>query len=864
MTPGSLAPRQRSRRLVINRAPEPSDVQRRLESDRRRYSVGIVDPDQFASELAVEFARRERGGRNCGVASVSVFEIAGLQHRHGALFVFDLVSELVDVLRYHLAPTDVYHVAESGEVLVLGRDSTVSSTVERVQQLCLEIAGRRWGGSADLLLTPSAGIATLDDGPDAATIVRRAVDAREVASGHLDLRVHRWEPAMSVDTAPPERRPFERFGWQTVKERLRAPSQILATYVLGLFVPFCLYWFFDRVVGFDITWAVYLFCVLTLVSTGVMILVEARLAIRQKEPPEVESYPPASAIICAYLPNEAATIMDTLDAFLNQGYPGGLQVILAYNTPNPMAVERELHALADRHDDLEVVKIEGSTSKAQNVNAVLHMATGEFTGMFDADHMPRPGSFERSWRWLANGYDVVQGHCMTRNGDETWLAKMIAVEFESIYAVAHPGRAKLHRFGVFGGSNGYWRTDLLHETRMRGSMLTEDIDSSMRTVERGLKIRSDRDVVSRELATTTMKQVWNQRLRWAQGWFQVTMMHTARVWRSAGLNVRQKVGATYLLGWREVYPWLSLQVFPLVAYWYMSRGQMISAGWPILFFTTVFVLHVGPHQTWYAYKLADPEIKQHKSWFWGYLLFSTFFYTEYKNVIARVAHIKEFVGERAWKVTPRSDDPVEFDDDIDLGDDSDDEAGGSDDEVSPRRVRGPLAAAGIAVAALDESQEMGEPAETARPGIAARRATATVIRSESDDLDGSIAGLRDPHVHGDPLLGRIDYVVDATDAFGLPRRSRGVQPDTTRGDDPAPLLPRRARTGQSVIADGGNDCRVVADEPAPTFDPLLDDPVTDPDPTDAFGLPRRFADLRAAWNNDLDRHDLDRHDLDGI
>ncbi|WP_133867772.1 glycosyltransferase [Ilumatobacter fluminis] len=839
-------------------------MQRRLESDRRRYSVGIVDPDQFASELAVEFARRERGGRNCGVASVSVFEIAGLQHRHGALFVFDLVSELVDVLRYHLAPTDVYHVAESGEVLVLGRDSTVSSTVERVQQLCLEIAGRRWGGSADLLLTPSAGIATLDDGPDAATIVRRAVDAREVASGHLDLRVHRWEPAMSVDTAPPERRPFERFGWQTVKERLRAPSQILATYVLGLFVPFCLYWFFDRVVGFDITWAVYLFCVLTLVSTGVMILVEARLAIRQKEPPEVESYPPASAIICAYLPNEAATIMDTLDAFLNQGYPGGLQVILAYNTPNPMAVERELHALADRHDDLEVVKIEGSTSKAQNVNAVLHMATGEFTGMFDADHMPRPGSFERSWRWLANGYDVVQGHCMTRNGDETWLAKMIAVEFESIYAVAHPGRAKLHRFGVFGGSNGYWRTDLLHETRMRGSMLTEDIDSSMRTVERGLKIRSDRDVVSRELATTTMKQVWNQRLRWAQGWFQVTMMHTARVWRSAGLNVRQKVGATYLLGWREVYPWLSLQVFPLVAYWYMSRGQMISAGWPILFFTTVFVLHVGPHQTWYAYKLADPEIKQHKSWFWGYLLFSTFFYTEYKNVIARVAHIKEFVGERAWKVTPRSDDPVEFDDDIDLGDDSDDEAGGSDDEVSPRRVRGPLAAAGIAVAALDESQEMGEPAETARPGIAARRATATVIRSESDDLDGSIAGLRDPHVHGDPLLGRIDYVVDATDAFGLPRRSRGVQPDTTRGDDPAPLLPRRARTGQSVIADGGNDCRVVADEPAPTFDPLLDDPVTDPDPTDAFGLPRRFADLRAAWNNDLDRHDLDRHDLDGI
>ena len=854
MTPGSLAPRQRSKRLVINRAPEQSEVQRRLLSDRRRYSVGVVDPDQFASELAVEFARRQCGGRNCGVAAISVFEIAGLKHRHGALFVFDLVSELVELLRHELAPTDVYHVAETGEVLVLGRDDTVASTHERVQQVCLEIAGRRWGGDADLLLTPSAGIATLDDGADPATVVRRAVDAREVASGHLDLRVHRWEPAMSADTAPSDRRPFERFGWQTVKERLRAPSQIFATYVLGLFVPFCLYWFFDQVVGFDITWAVYVFCVLTLVSTGVMILVEARLAIRQKEPPEVDSYPPASAIICAYLPNEAATIMDTLDAFLDQRYPGGLQIILAYNTPNPMAVERDLHALADQHDNLEVVKVEGSTSKAQNVNAVLHMATGAFTGMFDADHMPRRGSFERSWRWLANGYDVVQGHCLTRNGDETWLAKMIAVEFESIYAVAHPGRAKLHRFGVFGGSNGYWRTELLHETRMRGSMLTEDIDSSMRTVERGLKIRSDRDVVSRELGTTTMKQVWNQRLRWAQGWFQVTIMHTLRVWRSAGLNLRQKIGATYLLGWREVYPWLSLQVFPLVAYWYVSRGQMISAGWPILFLATLFVLHVGPHQTWYAYKLADPEIKQHTSWFWGYLLFSTVFYTEYKNTIARVAHVKEFVGERAWKVTPRSDDPVEFDDDLDLGDEVDDDIDDVE-EVAPRRVRGPHAAPAIAVASVEMPPvDEDDASSVRRTDIADRRAHATVIRAESDDLDASIAGLHAPHVLGDPLLGRTDSVAEATSP--LPRRDRFVSP----ADDQASSdLPRRDRRGRSVIADGGEPRPGLDDRTPSTFDPLLDDPVTDPDPTDAFGLPRRFADLRAAWNvGEADEADPDR------
>jgi len=50
---------------------------------------------------------------------------------------------------------------------------------------------------------------------------------------------------------------------------------------------------------------------------------------------------------------------------------------------------------------------------------------------------------------------------------EREIARMVAVEFEAIYAVSHPGRARLHNFGIFGGSNGFWRTDALRRTRMR-------------------------------------------------------------------------------------------------------------------------------------------------------------------------------------------------------------------------------------------------------------------------------------------------------------------------------------------------------------------------------------------------------------
>ena len=644
----------------------------------------VVGINEFLKHLVAEHDRHRRGGRDCLVSTISLFEVPSIKLRLGDAYLRDILGDVSRLVRGVLGPLDVMNVSEQGEILICARESAIGSATDRIERVTKAITSTRFNEHGErVLLTPSAGCALLSDGLSAEEVLRRAIDARDAGAAHLDLSVQRWNPSLSTDTAveAPEPR-----WWKTsdLVERLRTPAQVLATYVLGLIIPFFVYWGFDQVIGVDITYGVYLIVVAALVLTGAMILVEAHFAVRQAEPPEVSEYPNATAIIGAYLPNEAGTILDTLDSFLNNGYPGHLQIILAYNTPEDLPVELHLHRLAAQHPNLKVVRVEGSTSKAQNVNAVLHLATGVFTGMFDADHEPRPGSWERAWRWIASGYDVVQGHCLTRNGEASWLARMIAVEFESIYAVAHPGRARLHRFGVFGGSNGYWRTELLHETRMRGSMLTEDIDSSMRVVERGLKIRSDRDVVSRELGTTTLKQTWNQRMRWAQGWFQVTLQHTGRVFRSPHLSRRQKAGATYLLAWREIYPWLSLQVFPLVGYW-LSKGSTLSAGWPLFFLTTIFVLHIGPVQTLYAYRLADPEIKQHKWWFWAYLLFSTVFYTEFKNTIARVSHIKEWAGETSWRVTPRSDDPVELEELVPM---VEADAGAAELPALPRRTPG--------------------------------------------------------------------------------------------------------------------------------------------------------------------------------
>lgn len=408
-------------------------------------------------------------------------------------------------------------------------------------------------------------------------------------------------------------------------------------------------------IGIDLSTPLYWTLVAALGITALTIWAEVSQSF---DPPRLPARPEgpaprASAVIAAYLPNEADTILETVNHFLGQEYSGGLQIVLAYNTPVPLEVEGDLLALAEEHPDLTVLKVPDSTSKAQNVNAALRVAEGEFVGIFDADHHPAAGSFDRAWQWIADGVDVVQGHCVIRNGEDSALARLVAVEFEQIYAVAHPGRAAVYEFGIFGGSNGYWRASALQQIRLRGSFLTEDIEASMRVLEAGGRIVNDPGLVSRELAPETAKALWNQRMRWAQGWFQVSCRHLWSTLRSPSLNLRQKVGVAYLLGWRELYPWIAMMAYPLLGFLAWRDGGLDFTS-PIFGLLTLFVTVSGPLQTAAAWRLAAPEVRRHPWWFVGAGLANVLFYTELKNLVNRVAHLKQLRGEHRWVVTPRT------------------------------------------------------------------------------------------------------------------------------------------------------------------------------------------------------------------
>lgn len=640
----------------ISKPLDPQELLARIRSKLARPPIparlvpqdqqtGLMASKPFLEEVRNVLQRSPRGSSPGWVAVLAIFEIERIRNAFGLGGEAALARQLANLLRRESRPGDLLSRDASGRFVLFLPGLSAAEAEQELSKLLFRAASQDYKTEAgNVRLTPICGFVPLDPVKGTAWSLRAAAAMLPQAQQQLDLHPVQWQPSAEVSEA---RKRFRLGGG------VRAALQILATLILGIAVPLLLYTFLAKL-GWDITFIVYVIVVIALTITSSLVWMEGFLALRRIDPPQEPRapFPPASAIIAAYLPNEAPTILDTVHSFLRRDYPAGLQVIVAYNTPRALPMEQELMALAEREPRFLPLKVEGSTSKAQNVNAALGHVEGEFVGIFDADHHPDPGSFKRAWRWLSHGFDVVQGHCAVRNGSASWVARLISVEFEGIYAVSHPGRSRQHRFGIFGGSNGFWRTDLLRSTRMQKFMLTEDIDSTMRALQTGAKFVSDPYLISRELAPTTISALWNQRLRWAQGWHQVSSRHTLDMLRSRAFTFRQKMGIVHLLVWREIYPWISIQIFPILLYWIFVAGRPVDWTVPIFLATTIFTLGTGPGQLYFLWRLADPAVRKRRFWLLDYF-FASIFYAEFKNIISRVAHIKEWVKEKEWKVTPR-------------------------------------------------------------------------------------------------------------------------------------------------------------------------------------------------------------------
>jgi cellulose synthase/poly-beta-1,6-N-acetylglucosamine synthase-like glycosyltransferase len=382
------------------------------------------------------------------------------------------------------------------------------------------------------------------------------------------------------------------------------------------------------------------------------------------------------AIIAAYLPNELTVLVDTVKAVSAQIHclpeTTTLDIVLAHNGGTP---EQRIALLEDLRKiepdiplrvNLHELYVVSSKSKAENVNAAISFfqqfeadRLHDFThvAMYDADHQPIPEAYLYALETLQDQQaDMVMGRCCVRDG-----YKFIAIEFDILYAVAHAGGRMVRGFGFFGGSNGYWDFKTLSETGMDETMLTEDVDSSFRAQAAGHKMTYDPTIVSYEESPPSLSALFKQRLRWGQGWAEVTVRQISLFIRPAkGLTLWTRFCIFLLLPFREAYIYLSSYLVPIAFVVLISSGCGIvcldfglfglacaSLMVPILM-TTCAAYITKDRESGVHYRMPSLEWKDY---LW-YILVS-YPYDLWKIQISVMAHARNMVGLNKWVVTKR-------------------------------------------------------------------------------------------------------------------------------------------------------------------------------------------------------------------
>jgi cellulose synthase/poly-beta-1,6-N-acetylglucosamine synthase-like glycosyltransferase len=187
--------------------------------------------------------------------------------------------------------------------------------------------------------------------------------------------------------------------------------------------------------------------------------------------------------------------------------------------------------------------------KSAALNAALAHADGEIIVVFDADHKCEPDVIRRLVRHFDDPeVGAVQGRCIIRNGEESSLARTIAIDYYCGYLVNEYGRQSLYNLPAYGGANCAVRASSLRALGgWNEDSVTEDTDLTMRLVLSGQRVRYDVTAIDTEEGVPTFRRFWRQRYRWARGHQNVWLDYRAAVWRSTLLTPAEKIETTMFL-----------------------------------------------------------------------------------------------------------------------------------------------------------------------------------------------------------------------------------------------------------------------------------------------------------------------------
>ena len=141
--------------------------------------------------------------------------------------------------------------------------------------------------------------------------------------------------------------------------------------------------------------------------------------------------------------------------------------------------------------------------------------------MFDADNLAHPDFLQEMNNDLCSGARVIQGYIDTKNPEDSWVTASYGISYWYVNRLWQLSRHNLGMANFLGGTGMCFETKLLKEMGWGATSLVEDLEFTMRCVDRGVYPVFNYDAKLFDEKPLTFKASARQRLRWMQGHFTV-------------------------------------------------------------------------------------------------------------------------------------------------------------------------------------------------------------------------------------------------------------------------------------------------------------------------------------------------------
>ncbi|QNF29942.1 poly-beta-1,6-N-acetyl-D-glucosamine synthase [Metabacillus elymi] len=320
-------------------------------------------------------------------------------------------------------------------------------------------------------------------------------------------------------------------------------------------------------------------------------------------------WPLISILVPCY--NEEETIEETIQHLSGISYPK--KEIIAVNDGSTDDTFKILRRLAKQHQDLKIIDCQENRGKANALIIACHASKAEYLICVDSDALlDQYAAHYLIYHFLHKGerLGAVTGNPRIRNRD-TLLSRLQIVEYASIIGAIKRTQRILGKIMTVSGVVVAFRKKALIDVGLWDrDMITEDISVSWKLQQRFWDIRYEPRALCWMLVPETIRGIWKQRIRWAQGGQEVMM----RNWRILLDSRQRRIWPVYLEQWVSLI-WSFSWVF--VTLFYLFSATTIQQFFIWITFSSFSLVFMSLIQLWSSIRVDSKYDNITKYYLWA-------------------------------------------------------------------------------------------------------------------------------------------------------------------------------------------------------------------------------------------------------